>query len=420
MNLQIVKVIALIALFVSLCFPACAKSPETLVSKEEWKEDLLVFEQKLRENHIDLFHSISEEHFVSKLNEIADDFVEDQFQKSLIDMMRLTRQIGDGHTTFPLWGLTQQQLPITFSFIDGEYYVTSATGRYEKLLGSKLVALNSIPVLDLENQIGQIVPFVENEHSRRVRTARGLSDEVLLQGLGIVGRHSSEVSIELKKSGAILSQTLELMSRKAFESSEKKSIANRNTNDFETVFKTNERLWFGQHKTDPTILINFGRYPNYDEAHLLGNALIEHIREQGTQTIIIDLRDNYGGDFFLGLLLASYLNLADSVDWRNGVFVLTNGKTFSAAMSNTSQFKEILNARVVGGATGAAPCGYQDMGSFVLPHSKLEVTYSKRKFCFEQSKTDAIEPDFPIEVSIDDYLKSKDAALEWVLSYTSE
>jgi hypothetical protein len=76
------------------------------------------------------------------------------------------------------------------------------------------------------------------------------------------------------------------------------------------------------------------------------------------RNIVIDFRENFGGNFFIGLLLAANLVALDTIDWKEGVYVLISGKTFSAAMSNAAQFVSILNARLVGEPTGANPCGY--------------------------------------------------------------
>lgn len=97
------------------------------------------------------------------------------------------------------------------------------------------------------------------------------------------------------------------------------------------------------------------------------------------------------------MTLAYYLNLADSIDWRSGVYVLTDKYTFSAGVSNAAQYRQILNARIVGEPTGGNPVGYQDMGSFILPNSELTVTYSKRLFRFQDTATQGIRPDVLIE-----------------------
>lgn len=85
-------------------------------------------------------------------------------------------------------------------------------------------------------------------------------------------------------------------------------------------------------------------------------------------------------------------------------------------MSNAAQFSQILNANLVGEPTGARPSGYQDMGQFSLPHSKLEVTYSKRLYHFEGGNEDASYPDVLIKHSIEEYVENNDCQLGWILN----
>ena len=122
------------------------------------------------------------------------------------------------------------------------------------------------------------------------------------------------------------------------------------------------------------------------------------------------------GDFFVGLKLAQGLILADSLRWKEGVFVLIDNVTFSAAMSNATQFVRILNARLIGEPTGAKPSGFQDMGSFTLPHSKLEVTYSKRFYRFSDKETNTLQPDVELLHSIENYRNGTDSQLDWIVS----
>ena len=127
------------------------------------------------------------------------------------------------------------------------------------------------------------------------------------------------------------------------------------------------------------------------------------------------MRENGGGDLYVGVVLAYALNLADSIDWKNGVYVLTSPKTFSAATSNTALYKQLLNATVVGEPTGSNPTGYQDMDQFQLPNSKLIITYSKRKFVLSPTVTQGIQPDELLHYNWNDYKSGKDNITQWVI-----
>jgi len=110
--------------------------------------------------------------------------------------------------------------------------------------------------------------------------------------------------------------------------------------------------------------------------------------------------------------LAYALNLADSIDWKHGVFVLTSNKTFSAATSNAALFKQLLNAKTVGQPTGSNPNGYQDMDSFILPNSNLVITYSKRLFRLSSLAKIALQPDFLLHQKRDDLYLGTDTVLK--------
>jgi hypothetical protein len=128
------------------------------------------------------------------------------------------------------------------------------------------------------------------------------------------------------------------------------------------------------------------------------------------------MRKNGGGDLYVGTVLAYALNLADSIDWKNGVFVLTSHKTFSAATSNAALFRQLLNAKIVGQPTGSNPNGYQDMDSFILPNSKLVITYSKRLFRLSDQENTALQPDIIVNQKKRDLVDNIDTVLRVLLN----
>lgn len=134
------------------------------------------------------------------------------------------------------------------------------------------------------------------------------------------------------------------------------------------------------------------------------------------RNVIIDLRENGGGDFFVGLTLAWGLVLCDHLDWQHGIYTLIGRKTFSAAMSNAVQFRQILNAKLVGEPTGSNPVGYQDADTFQLPNSGWVVMHSKRFYRFQETATQGAQPDVYLAPHLDSFLQGKDAQLEWILA----
>ena len=104
---------------------------------------------------------------------------------------------------------------------------------------------------------------------------------------------------------------------------------------------------------DDTLYLQFSRYPGHASMAGFAGQVRDLIDRAGIRQLIIDMRGNTGGDFFVGLRLAQALIEADGIDWKAGVYLLTDHGSYSAAVSNAVQFSQMLGARRVGEPTGA-------------------------------------------------------------------
>ncbi|NTS76295.1 peptidase S41 [Catenovulum sp. SM1970] len=377
---------------------------------KKWQSDIQYYTAQLKQNHIDLFHSQSETQFEQKLADLTANLPNMTRNQVLVELMKITQSIGDGHTAFPLWAAKLNSFPFELTHINNRFYVTHTTHDYRKLLGAELVSIDGQPILEIAQAVNQVAQFVENPYSLNVRTARYLPKAEILNGLGIIA-DSAQAEFTFRNNKVQHVETLK--SSRKYQYTE--FISYRNEARFRIEKRATEDLWFAGSADKQAVYFKFRHYASVSQMDSLAEKLLDYINNNQSKKLIIDLRDNYGGDFFAGLKLAQHLVLADSLDWRSGVFVLIDNVTFSAAMSNAAQFAQILNATLVGEPTGAKPSGYQDMGQFTLPNSKLKVTYSKRLYHFQTSGKDAVYPDHTIPMSIENYINQTDPQLRWVL-----
>ncbi|ASP39532.1 peptidase S41 [Bacterioplanes sanyensis] len=400
--------IALIALPFALFSHALSKN-----EVEHWQQDIDFYAQQLHQHHIDLHHSLPKHYFQQHLRQLKQQLPDLNENQVVVSLMRLTNALGDSHTAFPLWGEPAlNSYPIRLSAIAEEYYVTATSAQYQHLLGSRLVAINNLHINDIAAQMADVVPFADNPYSTRHRIAQDLSTYEVLNGLNIA--QGSTAQFRFIGSQGEQTETLST-STSGLDNAQRLSFYN--TQAFTQQQRVNDNLWFGASNSNNSIYIRFRRYPAADDMEDFADDVLDFIQQHKSRQLIIDLRDNGGGDFFVGLILAQRLVLADSIDWKSGVFVLTDNVTYSAAMSNAAQYSQILNARLIGEPTGAQPSGYQDMGMFTLPNSKWQVSYSKRLYRFASTDADALYPDVLIERSITDYLSEKDSALDRVIQH---
>lgn len=385
----------------------------------QWIEDLDYYKNTLEAKHIDLFHTISKEEFYTEVEALKAKVPNLTDFQIISELMRITQSIGDGkgdgHTAVPLWNRTLHKFPIQLFEFDGDIRVISISKEHKSFLGNELKSIDGIAIEDIYANVSKRTPFTENKQSLMDRTCRYMVVSELLNALNVTKRIEDAQFTFADDDGNETAVVL-----KAYSKNELASL------DYEThtlIHKSNikpensqlENLWFTSLNDSKTIYINFKTYPSEEEMTTFSEGAYQFIQDHKSEHLIIDLRDNYGGDLYKGLILSSWLNLCDSIDWTSKVYVLINRKTYSAAMVNALQYKQLLHAKIVGEPSGANPNGYQDLGEFTLPNSKVLITYTKRLFQLQESHTEGIQPDVLIAPNWDTYKMGFDEVLNWVL-----
>ncbi|SFS51194.1 S41 family peptidase [Lutibacter maritimus] len=382
----------------------------------DWKEDLKIYKESLEQKHIDLYHSVSKETFLTEWSKIYNNVESLNDFDIILKLMRLTRQINDGHTAVSLRNMTTHQFPLEVEYIDNQWRVVKVNNKNNNLLKLSLVAIDNVPIKEVSAKVSEVAQFVENQFSQIIRTGNYLTISELLFALNVTKKKNEAVFTFLDANNKKIKTTLKALD---VNSLNKTSDFVYLTIGVPEITKPNNPsfpyLWFSPIKNTQAIYINFESYPTFEDMQIFGETLVNYILKNQINQVVIDMRNNGGGDLYVGTVLAYALNLADSIDWKNGVFVLTSNKTFSAATSNTALFKHLLNAKTVGQPTGSNPNGYQDMDQFELPNSKLIITYSKRKFNLSETVTNGIKPDVLLIDNWSDYKLGIDNILQWVI-----
>jgi hypothetical protein len=146
--------------------------------------------------------------------------------------------------------------------------------------------------------------------------------------------------------------------------------------------------------------------------------MVDILNREHPDKLVIDLRHNSGGDFNIGLkYLIEPLRKERNINQRGHLFVLIGANTFSAAMSNATQFRTITNAMLIGQPIGERPNSYQEPRQFRLPNSHLVARYSTRYYKFVDGQDNVVVPDKEITSTWEDYKNGHDMVLQWVLAF---
>ncbi|MFA0813196.1 S41 family peptidase [Microbulbifer epialgicus] len=397
----------------SWTFSTATALPESDI--DDWIEDIDYFQQELQKKHINLYHSISEKQLTEELSRLKSDLPSLSENQLLVEMMRISRLIDDGHTQVAFWEEDIGFFPFRFATFAGELRLVTVSEAHRHLLGYKLKAINDTPIEEVMRRLSPVVQGVENAHSLKVRLATQVKVAQILDGIGITDGTERANYTFTNDAGNSKTASVSPVSMEKFSKQLTHRIFPKQIPFGSKSIVDSENLWMSANEEVQTAYIYFRRYPSFSDMEDFSKDIEDFLERKNIKNLIIDFRENGGGDFFVGLGMAWRLVLVDSLDWDHGIYTLISNKTYSAAMSNAAQYRQLLNAKLVGEPTGGNPVGYQDMGQFSLPNSEWTITYSKRNYKFQDAFTEGVQPDVLIEPDWQSYQQGVDRPLSWIL-----
>jgi len=401
------------SLVIALCSFATYANTLSTEQQQAWLEDINFYENQVRTKHIEPFHTLAERDFVKLLKELKQDLPRLSEPQLEARLMAITGAIGDGHTNYFMMSGPHQHFPLRYKFFNKKLRVIDATKPYQHLIGAELKTINGLTVEALFELITPLLPGVDNQFSAKTRFELYLTLHKLLLGLGLV-KENAAAQFVFELEGNTLSEQITPVAMSEFA---KLSSAFKNhTDKLNKLDIAMPGITLSLLKENKVAYFDFNAYPSFEQVIAECKALQKQLMAAKSKYLIIDFRGNGGGSFYTGLAFSSCLLPMDQFDWKTGVFVLTDEHTFSAAMSNTVQFKQILNARIFGTPTGGDPNQFSESHRFVLPNSKRKLSVSKRYYPFLFDDTDAVYPNVIVETSWLDYQQGKDPVLSAVLA----
>jgi hypothetical protein len=190
-------------------------------------------------------------------------------------------------------------------------------------------------------------------------------------------------------------------------------------------FKNNrEKFWF-DYLPDKRLV-----YFQYNEVADKANESLEKfcrrlfafIKEKSVEYLVIDIRNNGGGNNLLNQPLIHGLIRSDEVNRAGHLFVLIGRLTFSAAMNGAVDLERNTQAIFVGEPTGSSPNHVGEGNILILPCSDLEVNCSSLYWqsSTPQDRRTWIAPSLVAEPSITAFAANRDPGLEAIFATIEE
>jgi hypothetical protein len=328
-----------------------------------------------------------------------------------VELDRLANLVGDAHTYIEIPS-NSARFPFAIRRFGTEYRIVAVLPGNQRILGSRLLEIQDTPVATAIQRLWPLTPAEENVSLRMARAEGFLSSSVILHGIGITpGRETVTLTLEDEAGGEFRANL------RAFLGDTAKSLTWRDVFKSAPLYaqRPAEPFWYEYLPEARTIYCSFR---GYDSLPTRAPGLLARLRDVRPEKLVIDVRQNGGGDYELGLrFLIEPLRLAASINRRGRLFVAMGTNTFSAGMANAAQFRARTHAILVGETIGEKPNSFQEPREVRLPNSHLILRYSTRYYRFVDHGPNAVRPDQSIAPTWEEYRAGHDPVLEWILRY---
>ena len=431
----------ILCFFVSQAFSQEAKytSTDSLLS------DLHILTTTLRDNHPLMYRYTTKERF-DNLVQRTELQIRNGVTPSLwyASVSKLLRSIGCGHTKALPTTIAEERLkwtndlPFEVVVIDSAIYVSKAfTEKCKPFVGRQITRINDAPV---ERFIGSAYNYISADGYNQTYKAYTLAHQFNFYLNMLIGNPDT---LYFDSPGG------------DFKIGYPTGYLRGEQDDIATSFRELTDVPY-------TMLLTV---PDFDDDKSKLKKCFQYISEHDIQHLIIDLRDNGGGNGNIGTDLVAYvidttltyyidkkmapLQYKEYISDRQGilisnkyiqpdsltrsyyftikperkyhydgdVYVLTNGGTFSTGAFVASALKHLAGATFIGEETGGCEYGIGGgvIGTLTLPYTGLRVHIPMYGWRFNTMATDTgrgVIPDVPVRKGAEDFVSGGDRVME--------
>lgn len=404
------------------CLPAAGAADSMVQARQE---DLAYLVSTLTENHPDFYANTTEQAVADKTAEIEAGLEAMSDFDFAIELSELAALAGDSHTMVSVGGAIPDYhlLVMAPDWYEGRWVLAGALTEYQDYIGQEIV---SVAGHTMDELMQALEPMIAYDNAVRLRRQFGGMVYVtdILQHYGMITGEEERLPVVVRAADG----TETTLDMKVYAASEYAALDPGS-------YVNASRLRAAVPVTEPDSsvyykLLDLGGgtlYMQYsscreDPEHPMDEFAAEvegKLKSGAYDKFIIDLRNNGGGSD--GVLYPITYLAQQFIANGNAAYVLAGEGTFSSALINTVQLKDI-GAAFVGTPTGGSVDHFGAVTAFELPNSGIRGQYSN-KFIdlgsyYEAAKpygVESFQPDIEVEQTFADYMAGVDTAVQYIL-----
>jgi hypothetical protein len=403
------------------------------VTARQWRADLRRFADSAPAAHRNLFHTMRPAEFAQAVSQLDSTLPHASADAALVAFMRLAAMVQDAHSGLDLDDLRLPQVPARFVEFDDGIYITAAAPQYSAIVGSQVVRVGGVDWRRAIARIDSLQPHDPNNHGRqRTWAARYLMQvPTILHGLGLSSSDTA-AAFTVVKNGREEAVTLPASIHPGPFSSRQYAldelpagwVGAGPVGPHPPLARRNPSLayWSQRLPDHRALYVCMRAVFNEDNRPLstLADSLVAQLASPDVDRVVLDLRDDIGGDnsILKPLLLAL---IRAKTNHRGGMWVLISNKTFSAAQNLVNRLESYGEPVFVGQPTGDNVNFYADVKLVTLPNTHLSVALSALWWQDKDPRDTrtATAPEVAVPVTFAQFANGDDPALQIALTETA-
>jgi hypothetical protein len=390
--------------------PAAAATRE-----ERWLQDLTFLTDILPRSHLNPFTKMPEAGFRAAVDSLGKSIGRLEDHEIVVGLMRILAGIGDAHT-----GLVTPDFPafpVYFHFFGDGAFLIGTTREHRNLLRYRLIRVGDFELEDVCKRLRTVIPH-ENEAHLLATYPRYLMYAEVLHALGIIPDKERARFVLEDEEGSVHEVDMTVIPRTenqpwipAVAKDELQALlSHRSIEPYWYEYLVDRSALYIQYRACTEMPHKPFRDFTADVLACIDTCTVDKV--------IIDLRQNGGGNSSIIKPLINGLVRLESEKRLGDVYLLIGRRTFSSAVLNAVQIENEVGAVLVGEPTGGKPNSFGEIDTFTLAHSGLTVHISTKYFrLFEDEDPPSLMPDIVVEVESKDYFSITDPVLDTVLGF---
>ena len=362
----------------------------TMTRDQGWRYDLHLLQHEIYRRSPDPFRHTTRALFESRIAELDTEIPRLRDNQIVVEFLRIMTLVGDGHS-IATFGSARPELrrsvPVEFYWFEDGIYIVSADQAHKNLIGKQVLRVNGHEIPEVLDALQPIIPR-DNEQWLKTIAPRYLRIPSILNGLGLIPT-GDDLPLTLQgtngqlETTTIRSEDLGLQQASPhfpgiwffLPEAAKNWISVPQLSDKPLPMYLKHRdmpYWFEYVEQEKVLYFQFNLILDDKKEPLTSflNRMFVFIRDHDVRAMVVDLRDNPGGDT---TLLEPFVNglIQSKIDQRGKLFVIIGRDTFSAAMNLSVFLERSTDAVFVGEPTGSSPNFVGETVPLQLPYSHL-------------------------------------------------